>query len=109
LKRIGERMETFSNAINELHSKGMFGGKVIMGDYLLEDVDRTKGLQSSPFGDFMWAGEIRITNRKNGTIVHVNNGTAHMAINHFVLEKGSQNPYQTSVESFLRDFMGSVQ
>lgn len=74
--------------------------------YRVECVAQTKGIQTCPWEDAAWSSgtETQIKNKQTGTTVVVNYGTAHMAKEHNILEKGDQNPYATTVENFLKNF-----
>jgi len=67
---------------------------------------RTRGIQGCPFGDNGTSNaELRIKNLKTGKEVTINHLTAHMAREHYLLEKDNQ--YGISAREFYDHFMGS--
>jgi hypothetical protein len=106
-RKIGERMRFFVDVTAKRIFESSSGKSEKIGNYEVQHVMDTKGIQSSPWGDAHWSSgmETLVTHIPSGRKIRINMGTAHMAMFHQVLEKGAENIYACSMKEFLDYFL----
>jgi hypothetical protein len=109
-KTIGRRMQLFVSVTKAMVYDDREGTSVRVGPYQIRHVMGGAGIKLCPWSDFGWGSgfETEVTDLISGRQLRVNEGTAHMATAHFVLERGADNPYAISLQDFLEYFSRDI-